>query len=439
MRLSDHLSRGGVAFLAGTTREDALRELAQHHARTCGGDPATLYAALQERERVLSSWIAPGVAIPHVVCDDADPQPRIVVGVSRDGVDWAGADGQPVHVVVLLAGGGHEHLAVLRQVARRLSVPGLVGLLATAPDTAAAWELLVEGPRPAVREGAERRARLSRRCFEHAVALARDVDASAIYVHVDGLGDLGFLREADARRLRLVTTARADELAREHPRLPRIDVPFRGSDRGSPVEPVIVFGLARGLLHKGDRVVSVYGAGSGDALDALRVSDIGPECELFLSPWLSETDGELGHQVLARAIEIAGEIAREGREGRPVGTILVVGDSEAVRQHCQQLIMNPFLGHPERDRNLLDPGLGETIKELARIDGAFVVRGDGVLVSAGTYLRTRLPLAGIPPGLGARHAAAMAITSVTRATALAVSESTRIVSLFRGGQRLMEL
>ena len=103
------------------------------------------------------------------------------------------------------------------------------------------------------------------------------------------------------------------------------------------------------------------------------------------------------------------------------------------------MIINPFKGYTEEERNVLDPSLKETIKELSKIDGAFIIRGDGVLVSAGTYIRTRIPPGDLPQGLGARHAAAAAITAVTQALAIAISESTRKVSLFKNGERIMEL
>jgi DNA integrity scanning protein DisA with diadenylate cyclase activity len=83
--------------------------------------------------------------------------------------------------------------------------------------------------------------------------------------------------------------------------------------------------------------------------------------------------------------------------------------------------------------------LKETIKELSKLDGAFVIRGNGVIVSAGTYLRTRVPPAELPSGLGARHTAAAAITVVSRAVAVVLSESTRRVSIFKSGERIMVL
>ena len=88
-----------------------------------------------------------------------------------------------------------------------------------------------------------------------------------------------------------------------------------------------------------------------------------------------------------RDSRIANEIAVEGREGKPTGTIFVLGDTNSVNAYIRQLIINPFRGYSEAERSILDPGLDETIKEFASIDGAFVITGDGVVLSAGSYLR----------------------------------------------------
>ena len=54
-------------------------------------------------------------------------------------------------------------------------------------------------------------------------------------------------------------------------------------------------------------------------------------------------------------------------------------------QLSRQLVMNPFHGYPEEDRNILDPNLRETIREFSAIDGAFVIRDDGVVMAAGRH------------------------------------------------------
>ena len=73
------------------------------------------------------------------------------------------------------------------------------------------------------------------------------------------------------------------------------------------------------------------------------------------------------------------------------------------------------------------------------MDGALVVNRRGVVDSAGTYLSAPAGQGQLSPGLGARHAAALAITSVTDATAVVVSASSGTVSVYDGGVRVLEL
>jgi DNA integrity scanning protein DisA with diadenylate cyclase activity len=144
--------------------------------------------------------------------------------------------------------------------------------------------------------------------------------------------------------------------------------------------------------------------------------------------------------VFERLLTLASELGLEGREGRPVGTIFVVGDSDRVLAQSHQLVINPFHGYPETERNILDPRLEETVKEFSAIDGAFVIRGDGVLLSAGRYLAPHSKLEeNLPQGLGTRHEAAAAITMTTSAIALCVSQSTGTISIFKQGRLITDI
>jgi DNA integrity scanning protein DisA with diadenylate cyclase activity len=102
------------------------------------------------------------------------------------------------------------------------------------------------------------------------------------------------------------------------------------------------------------------------------------------------------------------------------------------------MVMNPFRGYAEKERNILDPTLKETIKEFAAIDGAFVVRGDGVVVSAGTYLKVSRDVS-LPGGYGSRHRIACAITDAVSCVAVALSQSTGEVTVFRRGAVVVSL
>jgi len=143
-------------------------------------------------------------------------------------------------------------------------------------------------------------------------------------------------------------------------------------------------------------------------------------------------------KLLEDVVVLAVEIAREGREGRKIGTIFVVGDSEEVLRRSQPLILDPLLGHPPEVKKLVNPDMRETIKELAQLDGAFVVSDQGVALSACRYLDASSAGTRLPLGLGSRHMAAAYVTRETKAVAVVVSESS-IVRVFDNGELISEI
>jgi DNA integrity scanning protein DisA with diadenylate cyclase activity len=143
-------------------------------------------------------------------------------------------------------------------------------------------------------------------------------------------------------------------------------------------------------------------------------------------------------EVLESLIGLAVEIAREGREGRRIGTLFTLGDEQAVLTKSRALILNPLEGHPESARHIADPNLRGTIKELAQLDGAFVVSTAGVVVAACRYLDAAGAPIELPLGLGSRHIAAAHISSATNAVAIVVSESS-VVRLFCHGSLIGEI
>ena len=78
-------------------------------------------------------------------------------------------------------------------------------------------------------------------------------------------------------------------------------------------------------------------------------------------------------EILEPLLELAIEIAREGREGRRIGTLFTIGDAEAVMAWSRPLLLNPFEGHLSKRRHIASTDLWGTVKELAQLDGAFVV------------------------------------------------------------------
>ncbi len=141
---------------------------------------------------------------------------------------------------------------------------------------------------------------------------------------------------------------------------------------------------------------------------------------------------------LEPTIGLAVEIAREGREGRRIGTLFTFGDADKVLARSRPLILDPLAGHTEQARQIRDPNLRGTIKELAQLDGAFVVSDQGIVVSACRYLDATASDVTLPYGMASRHLAGASISQVTDAVAIVVSESS-MVRVFDDGKLVAEI
>ncbi len=147
---------------------------------------------------------------------------------------------------------------------------------------------------------------------------------------------------------------------------------------------------------------------------------------------------QVNAKVLKQTISLAVEIAREGREGRKIGTLFVVGDSGEVMRRSKPLILDPLQGHADEDKQIEDPDMRETIKELALLDGAFLVSNSGVILSAARYIDAASDNLDLPLGLGSRHMAGASISQQTSAVSVVVSESS-MVRMFDDGELVSEI
>ena len=150
-------------------------------------------------------------------------------------------------------------------------------------------------------------------------------------------------------------------------------------------------------------------------------------------------DSDVADDVFETVFNICLEIAKEGREGKKVGTAFVIGDTENVLSKSRQLILNPFAGHRIEDRMVTNHDIRENIKELAQLDGAFVIRGDGLIEAAARYITVDTSAVGIAKGLGTRHSSIAGITLVSKAIGIVVSQSGGKISIFRNGRMLQEI
>jgi diadenylate cyclase len=159
--------------------------------------------------------------------------------------------------------------------------------------------------------------------------------------------------------------------------------------------------------------------------------------EIFGPVARSTRCAERRRRTLEEVLQLAVEVAREGREGRKIGTLFVVGDVDGVLERSRPLLLDPLFGHAEELLDVTRPDFRETVKELAQLDGAFLVRDRGTFAAAARYIDVD-PTTPLTPGLGTRHAAAASITAATDAIGIVVSQSS-IVRVYAGGEIRAEI
>jgi diadenylate cyclase len=286
----------------------------------------------------------------------------------------------------------------------------------------------------------ERAQSLSQVILQAACTIANTVRARALFLCSDSVKHVELV-EPLLEKTEIVLVTRSPEHAEEDwppvkhlLHMPKIDLTRMGQ-----IKIAVLMGLSAGLVTGTDRIVCVTGLPRLHQLDNVLVLDLGKEFELLATNKGANMVGSVRPEVFEGVLNLAIELANQGREGKPVGTIFTLGDHERVLQLSRQLIMNPFRGYPEEDRHILDPNLRDTIREFSAIDGAFVVRDDGVVIAAGRHLNAALEEGELPRGLGSRHVAGAGITAVTDAVAIAISESDGTVRIFRQGSIFMEI
>ena len=438
--------RDAVCRIVGEGTVDRDPRLAQ--ATDLDGEGVALdglLAALEEREATAQTIVGEGFAMPHATIE-WEGDFRVVLGRSKAGVDYGIADAPRVHLMAMFVVGHARpkdfHLEVLAALAELLESDEFRTELIDARDTRAIEQLLQARVGLCTDKQIRRAAkppRINTILVQQAIALVDVVSAQALLVAVDRTDCVPWEPlHAWAGRLLVVTAVASEEIPIERPDTHLFDVPHATLTRMDRANLGLLLASSKGLLSGEANVVCVTGPG-GRQLDSLTVTKAESQFEAMFGGKSTSRSAGIRPAVILRALTLAIELAAEGREGQAVGAMFVIGDSRQVMRHTHQLVLNPFHGFSRSLRSLLDPSLGETIKEFAQLDGAFVVQADGIVLSAGTYLVPKAASTRLPSGLGTRHQAAAAITAQTQAMAIAVSQSTGTVTVFRHGQIVLKL
>ena len=283
----------------------------------------------------------------------------------------------------------------------------------------------------------------NRMMVETACSVAKKTRSRGILLNGDLIEDYEALAQIGQEKqvellLAIKDPASFQEASRVFKKVLKIpDVPL---GRINQVKMAIIQALSKGLVKKGDKWVCLSGMPQIKALDNLLILDFGTEFEMVVASDLPVISEIAMPEVFEVLLNLALEISAEGKEGRkPSGTIFVLGKHEDVLRFSHPMVINPFQGYPEEERNILDARLKDTVKKFSSIDGAFVIREDGIILAAGRHLDASGEGIEIPLGLGSRHRAAAGITHLTEALAIVISEETGEVRIFHHGKIFMDI
>lgn len=198
-------------------------------------------------------------------------------------------------------------------------------------------------------------------------------------------------------------------------------------------------------VQPGNHVVVLYNGiivGDDDRpepIDSLSLIHLSEHLEQMTAKDLRRIVSDIPIETIRLVVDLATEIGREGREGKPVGALLVLGDTRKVLSMTRPINFNPFRGYSNEERNLRERQVREAIKELAKLDGAIIINRDGIAVAACVQLDVSGDGLKVMKGFGTRHGAAAAITRKTHAIALAVSSSSGTVRIFQHGEVVLHI
>jgi len=197
------------------------------------------------------------------------------------------------------------------------------------------------------------------------------------------------------------------------------------------MKELLMDAVANKYILKGERVVCIQDESMGAGYKSMMfIFDVD---KIFFDISHHKLAENIQPDVLESVIEVALEIAKEGREGKKIGTAFIIGDRE-VLNYTRQMIINPFASVDESARLITDPILKETVKEFAQLDGVFIIDENGVIMTSGAYISVDSSDLHLPHGLGTKHRNCAALTAKTNAIAVVVSESGGKVRIFKNGK-----
>src|SRR5437773_2050656 len=178
-----------------------------------------------------------------------------------------------------------------------------------------------------------------------------NLDWEAVFTHLAGC--------------RLLVAAQDGALTtklKDHPGLTVLDIDPGPTPTQERMSLALLEAVASEKLQTGSHIVALYNGIEAERdrpeqIDSLSIIHLGEHLERLSAQDLRKLDTQVPLETLRAVVDLATEIGREGREGHPVGTMLVVGDTRKVLTMCRPMNFNPFRGYSHAERDIRDPNV----------------------------------------------------------------------------------
>jgi diadenylate cyclase len=276
--------------------------------------------------------------------------------------------------------------------------------------------------------------------YETAAALCQSLSADAVLLLLEGPADWQRLSKLAGQGKILLAADRAEHLeGAKEAGLAAVVLDMPSAPVYERLTQAVLEAVADDLLTPGGTVVALYSGFQAESIDSVSLINLGEHLDRLTGRDLRQLETRVPLDTLKIVVDLAVEIGREGREGKPIGTMFVVGDTRKVLDASRPVGFDPIKGYNRNERNLADPKVREGIKEIAQLDGAIIVSADSTVKAACRYVDSSAADVTLSKGLGARHWAAAAVSRATKAVAVTVSQSNGAVRIFQNGEVVLRI
>lgn len=278
--------------------------------------------------------------------------------------------------------------------------------------------------------------------LETAGALTFQTGADAMLVLLDGPADWQKLRQTVPSNVESIIVAAdsAEDLAgAEEAGLLPLPLNKEKSPLLERLQHALLEAVADGFVRADGDVIALYSGFEHLKLDSISHIRLDDRLRRLTTRDLQQLESSVPLKSLKIVIDLAAQIGREGREGKKVGALFIIGDVRQILKHCKDSGFDPLRGYKRESRNLNDPRVREDVKEISLMDGAFVISPDAIVEKSRQIVEVNHASLSLSKGLGARHWAAAAISQITNAISIVVSQSTGTVRIFQNGETVLRI